>query len=154
MDNAPLEAFRGTLKAASAQAQAWFESQALRTEREAFEQRSKKGQAPKRSVYAYCTKDGTVLYVGHSSRRIKARLTDETSPHRSKPWWDSWSHVRHLAVESETSRLVLEMMLILAYTPAHNQKPAGETIESLFLPESASAESPVPAAPRKPRLSQ
>lgn len=127
-----IDSYKSSLAQAAGSAREWFEDQALRVERVAFEQRSKKGTAPKCAVYAYYDCDDNALYVGQSRRRVKSRLWDETSPHAEKGWWPLWTHMRHLGLVEETDRLVLELSLILAYAPPHNNKPAGKRVSDLF----------------------
>lgn len=129
-----VESLKDALSDATNKARAWFEAKSPALHRPEFEQRSKKGESPKCAVYVYYGDDGTALYVGQSKRRIKLRLHDQISPHRLKAWWASWATVRHLTLQDETDRLVLELMLILAYAPPHNRKPAGKDVAALFAP--------------------
>ncbi|MDD0841424.1 hypothetical protein [Pseudomonas sp. Gutcm_11s] len=122
-----------TLKTTAEQAQQWFESQSIVLTKEEFGGRSPKGTSPKCGVYVYYGADAFALYVGQSGRRIKLRLHDQTSPHAQKPWWSNWTDLRFLAIENETDRLVLELLLILAYAPSYNRKPAGVPVDALFM---------------------
>lgn len=125
-------AFKDALDAAASRAKDWFEHDANEIPRRDFEPRSAAGTSPKCGVYVYVGADGSALYVGQSKRRIKLRLHDQTSPHARKPWWASWSQVRFLPIACETDRLVLELLLIVAYAPPHNRKPAGIPVAALF----------------------
>lgn len=111
----------------------WFEDTARIITRTDFERRSPVGTAPKCGVYVYFAEDGSALYAGQSKRRIKLRLHDQTSPHSRKRWWDSWSTIRFLPIAEETDRLVLELLLIIAYAPPYNSKPRGIPANSLFV---------------------
>lgn len=122
---------KASLSAAAANARAWFESESKAISAPDFGKRSEKGKAPKCAVYVYYGPAGA-LYVGHTKRGLKARLYDQTSPHAKKPWWPQWKTVRYLPIKEETDRLVLEMMLVLAYQPPYNHKPAGKHVDELF----------------------
>lgn len=122
---------KASLDKAVTNAQKWFESASTEITANDFKKRSESGKAPKCAVYVYYGPDGA-LYVGHTKRGLKARLYDQTSPHAKKPWWTKWLTVRYLPIGEETDRLVLEMMLVLAYKPSHNFKPAGKLVGDLF----------------------
>jgi hypothetical protein len=128
----PIDQFKTSLAQVAVDARAWFEHSSLTLTRSAFEGRSAKGTAPRSAVYVYYGPEGQALYVGQSSRAVKARLYDQTSPHAKKAWWQHWTSIRHLTLGDETDRLVLELALIVAYAPPHNSKPAGKHVSSLF----------------------
>jgi len=83
-------------------------------------------------VYAYFGQDGRALYVGLTSRRVKARLHDETSPHKKKVWWNHWHTMRFVQLQDDMDRQVLEFLLILAYAPMHNEKPKAKKLDELL----------------------
>lgn len=123
---------RNSVGASADIAKLWFE---LRTEiksRETFEARGRLGDDGSGSVYAYYANDNTVLYVGQTGRSVKARLHDETSPHKDKDWWPQWTHMRFVQLPDEMDRLVLEFLLILAYSPSKNAKPKAKDLGELL----------------------
>lgn len=128
-----MAALKASLNTTAEQARPWFEGRSIALTKTEFGGRSPRGKSPKCGVYVYYGAGATPLYVGQSKRRIKLRLYDQTSPHAQKPWWGNWTDLRFLAVEKETDRLVLELLLILAYAPPHNRKPAGVPIDTLFI---------------------
>ena len=84
------------------------------------------------AVYAYFDADGRALYVGMTSRKVKAQLRDQTSPHKNAIWWDQWHAMRFLRMTEESDRSVMEMMLIAALNPPFNVKPGGIDATVLF----------------------
>ena len=122
---------KSSLRLAATNARTWFESESTAISADEFGKRSEKGKAPRCAVYVYYGTAGA-LYVGHTKRGLKARIYDQTSPHAKKPWWSQWHTVRYLPIKEETDRLVLEMMLVLAYQPPYNHKPAGKRVDDLF----------------------
>lgn len=128
----PRDRFKASLVQVSVDAREWFEKSSLSLTRSEFETRSAKGYGPSTAVYVYYGSDGGALYVGQSGRAIKARLYDATSPHAKTPWWPEWTSMRHLKLPDETERLVLELILIIAYAPPHNTRPAGKRASDLF----------------------
>ncbi|MDP9686549.1 UNVERIFIED_ORG: hypothetical protein J2W82_000197 [Pseudomonas mohnii] len=100
--------------------------------RETYFERGKLGDNGKGAVYAYFNEDGKALYVGQAGRHIKLRQHDQTSPHKSKPWWETWVAVRFMPISNETDRITLEYLLIIALKPPYNSKPGPREIEAMF----------------------
>lgn len=130
--NIPTETLRKSLGTSADIAKLWFEGRTEPKSRAVFDARGQLQDTGEGAVYAYYSKDGAVLYVGQTSRNVKARLHDETSPHKSKPWWAHWSEMRFVQLPDEMDRLILEFMLILAYSPAHNEKPRAKDLNALL----------------------
>jgi len=86
----------------------------------------------KGSVYVYFTRKGRALYVGQTSRAVKARLHDQEAPHKKATWWNRWSNMRFFQTSDDMDRLTLEFLLILAYRPQENKKPRAKDIAELF----------------------
>ena len=84
------------------------------------------------AVYVYYDSEDIPLYVGQTKRGIKARLYDQTSPHKKKTWWAKWHVMRFVQLTDEMDRLTLEFLLILAYQPKWNVKPRAKAISDLF----------------------
>ncbi len=119
------------LKSASDSAKQWFEEQTVKVSKEKLS-RSKMGDTGKGTVYVYFNSDKSALYVGQTSRHVKARLYDQTSPHKKKDWWGYFEHIRFVQMQDPIDRLVLEFLLILAYSPTENRNPQSKKIEELF----------------------
>ena len=120
------------MAATAAIARSWFEDRSEIKTREQFEARGQLGDVGGGAVYVYFTDKGRAVYVGQTSRTVKARLHDQTSPHKSKPWWKTWSYMRFVALECDVDRLVLESLLIAIYEPSANEKPKAKSISALF----------------------
>jgi hypothetical protein len=114
-------------------ARLWFESRTAPKTKEQFEARGQLKDEGSGSVYVYYAADGSALYVGQTGRVVKARLHDQTSPHKKKDWWVTWSEMRFVQLPDEMDRLVLEFLLILAYSPPWNVKPKAKDL-GLLLP--------------------
>jgi hypothetical protein len=130
--NIPTETLRKSLGASADVARLWFESRTTPKSRTIFEAKGQLGDSSEGAVYVYYGQGGAVLYVGQTSRNVKARLHDQTSPHKEKPWWSQWETMRFVQLPDEMDRLILEFMLILAYSPLHNEKPKAKNINELL----------------------
>ena len=84
------------------------------------------------AVYIYFNEMGRAVYIGQTGRHVKARLYDQTSPHQRKDWWQQWTYMRFVQMSDLMDRLVLEFLLILAYSPIENRKPQSKKINELF----------------------
>lgn len=84
------------------------------------------------AVYVYFNQSEKAVYIGQTGRYIKARLYDQTSSHQQKDWWKQWTHMRFIRMPDLMDRLVLEFLLILAYSPIENRKPQSKRIKELF----------------------
>ena len=113
-------------------AKPWFESRTEPKKKIQFDGKGQLNDAGTGSVYVYYAQDDSNLYVGQTGRRIKARLHDQTSPHKRKVWWPNWSYIRFVQLPDEMDRLVLEFPLILAYSPRYNEKPGAKDLSALF----------------------
>ncbi|HCG6791005.1 hypothetical protein [Vibrio parahaemolyticus] len=123
MKSALLEELVGAVEHTASLSKDWFIQNSSGIYRAVFFERNGLGDNGTGAVYAYFDTDGTCLYVGQTGRRVKARLHDKTSPHKDKGWWEQWSEMRFVQESEESSRLLLEMLLIQAYKPSHNSKP-------------------------------
>lgn len=130
--NIPTETLRKSLSASADVALLWFENRTESKNRSVFDTKGKLGDAGEGAVYVYYDHDGTALYVGQTSRNVKARLYDKTSPHKEKSWWPQWATMRFVQLPDEMDRLILEFMLILAYSPTHNEKPKAKNLNELL----------------------
>jgi hypothetical protein len=100
--------------------------------KEKFETLPLPGDKGEGAVYVYFDADGRALYVGETSRRVKARMHDQTSPHKATVWWPKWQSMRFLTMMSKSDRLVMEMLLIAAMNPEFNVKPGKIDPSNLF----------------------
>ena len=130
--NIPTSILRKSLGASSDVAKLWFESRTEQKSRDIFESKGKLGDNGSGAVYAYFDKDGHALYVGLTSRRVKARLHDQTSPHKDKAWWPEWATMRFIQLSDDMDRQILEFLLILSYSPKHNEKPKAKNLNELL----------------------
>ena len=119
------------LKKAVAASEKWFSENATVKNRDEYFQRGKLGDTGIGAVYVYCQNEKAV-YVGEASRPIKRRMHDQTSPHKKKPWWDSWDKVQFVNMANQTDRLTLELHLILGLQPTENIKPCARNIDEMF----------------------
>ncbi len=85
----------------------------------------------KAGIYEYRDEGGTALYIGRTKRRIKARLTDVTSPHAQKEWWPKWRSVSILPMYCPKEQFWLEAFLILALRPQFNKQFNSDLLEKL-----------------------
>ncbi len=92
--NIPTETLRKSLGESADVARLWFESRTEPKGRTIFEAKGQLGDTSEGAVYVYYGQGGTVLYVGQTSRNVKARLHDQTSPHKEKSWWSQWETMR------------------------------------------------------------
>jgi hypothetical protein len=132
--NIPTNVLRKSLGASADIAKLWFESRTQAKSRDVFEAKGQLGDDGTGAVYAYFDQKGKALYVGLTSRTVKSRLHDQTSPHKHKPWWVKWETMRFVQLSDDMDRQILEFLLILSYSPAYNEKPKAKNLEEL-LPE-------------------
>ena len=128
------QVLRDSLAATAAIARTWFEERAEIKTKKKFNTRGGLSDSGIGAVYAYYTEDGRALYVGQTGRAVKARLHDETSPHKKKDWWSKWTFMRFVSLSDEVDRSVLESLLIAGYEPTENKMPKAKSISDLFLP--------------------
>lgn len=128
----PNHILRDSFITTSAVAKTWFEDQSEVNTREEFLARELLGDTGGGAVYAYFTDRGNVLYVGQTGRTVKARLHDQTSPHKKKSWWENWDYMRFVQTKCDVDRYFLEALLIAIYEPSENEKPKAKPICELF----------------------
>ena len=124
---------RESLKESAIAAMDWFLLDSTLKDREAYFAKGKLGDIGTGAVYVYFDKNKTPLYVGEAGRPIKRRMHDQTSPHKNKDWWKSWTTVRFLQIPNQTDRLTLELLLILSLNPSFNSKPGPRMFADMFL---------------------
>ena len=105
----PTETIRKSICASADLARLWFEDRAQHKSREQFEKKDGLGDTGVGAEYAYLFTDVHALYVGQIGRTVKSRLHDETSPHKSRPWWRRWKTMRFIQLEDEMDRIILEI---------------------------------------------
>ena len=112
----------------------WFENNCTAKSREIYFEKGKLTDKGTGAVYVYLKK-GVAVYVGESSRPIKRRMHDKTSPHKKKPWWKTWDTVKFINLKDRTDRMTLELHLVLGLKPKENIKPASREIDKMFILE-------------------
>ena len=130
--NTVINQLRNDLNSAAQAARILFEESSVFIKDTADFGRKKMGDNGEGAVYVYYGLENQVIYVGQTSRYVKARLYDQTSPHQKKEWWATWNTMRFLPLRRLEDRLILEDLLIIAYSPTQNVKPGSIKIESLF----------------------
>jgi hypothetical protein len=133
------QVLRNSLAVAASVARTWFEERSRIKTRDQFMSRGALGDVGSGAVYAYFTAEGKAVYVGQTGRAVKARLHDQTSPHKKKEWWKIWQYMRFVSMPDGADRLVLEALLIAGYEPTANEKPSAKSISDLFSLEGDSA---------------
>jgi hypothetical protein len=123
---------RDAVGTSSNNAKQWFEERTEKKSRELFKKKGKLGDNGTGAVYVYLDNKGRAFYVGQTSRKVKARMHDQTSPHKMQQWWPRWTHIRFIQLTDDMDRLTLEFLLILAYAPKYNYKPKAKDINDLF----------------------
>lgn len=123
---------RESLAYASSNAKTLFFDQAKFKSREQYLAKGGLGDDGNGAVYAYFDRNGRALYVGETSRPVKRRMHDQTSPHKKAKWWESWESIRFLQVRDQTDRLALELLLILSLCPTNNSKPRPRDVSQMF----------------------
>lgn len=123
---------RQSLSKAAADAKDWFLSASVARSREDFDARGRLGDDGTGAVYAYFDKKGDAVYVGETSRPIKRRMHDRSSPHKEAEWWGSWSNVHFVQLQDRTDRLALELLLVLSLRPKFNSKPGPRPLAAMF----------------------
>ncbi len=113
-------------------ARKWFEQESPEIKKRQFKQKGGLNDKKKGAVYVYFDKNRQVLYVGETGGGVKERTHFKTARHTETEWWPKWQRVRFMSMVDRTSRLTLEMLLILAYQPPYNKKPEARKIEELF----------------------
>lgn len=122
---------RESLAQTASLGQKWFEDRTVVIDKKTFNLRDKMDDNGSGAVYVYYKNDQAV-YVGETRRRVKARKHDQTSPHKDKSWWNEWTHMRFCQISDLTDRLYLELLLIVAYNPIVNKKPAAKEISDFL----------------------
>ncbi|MEN8170590.1 MAG: hypothetical protein ABFS08_10245 [Pseudomonadota bacterium] len=130
--NIPTSTLRKSLGASSDIAKLWFEDRTEAKTRDIFEAKGKLGDDGSGAVYVYFNEAGEALYVGLTSRKVKARLHDQTSPHKNKPWWLQWHSIKFVQLSDDMDRQILEFLLILSYSPKFNEKPKAKNLDELL----------------------
>jgi len=128
----PTTTLRKSLGATADVAKLWFESRTEPKSRAVFEAKGKLGDDGNGAVYVYFDKNDNALYVGLTSRKVKCRLHDQTSPHKKKPWWKDWTTMRFVQLSDDMDRQIMEFLLILSYSPKHNEKPKAKNLDELL----------------------
>lgn len=131
-NNTIIDQIRSDLQSASEAARSLFEASAILIEGKTGFSRQKMGDNGKGAVYVYYDEAMQAIYVGQTSRHVKARLYDQTSPHQKKTWWQGWKTMRFLPLNLVEDRLVLETLLIISYLPTYNVKPGKIVVENLL----------------------
>lgn len=131
--NAIIDQIRNDLQSASEAARTLFERCSAEKTKAQFDL-WKKSKEEKGAVYVYygSRHENQVIYVGQTSRHVKDRLLDQTSPHQLQGWWETWTTMRFLLLKRIEDRLILEDLLIIAYSPTHNVKPGSIGVKGLF----------------------
>ena len=130
----PTTTLRKSIGASADVARLWYESRTEPKTRVTFKAKGKLGDDGSGAVYVYYGANGEALYVGQTGRKVKARLHDQTSPHKNKLWWKQWKTMRFVQLIDDMDRQILEFLLILAYSPKFNEKPKAKDLNEL-LPE-------------------
>ena len=128
----PTTILRKSLGASADVSKIWFEDRTQPKTRETFFAKGKLGDDGTGAVYVYYDEKGEALYVGITSRRVKSRLHDQTSPHKKKKWWNEWSFMRFVQLSDDMDRQILEFLLILSYSPKYNEKPKAKNLNELL----------------------
>ena len=128
----PTSILRKSLGASSDVAKLWFEDRTEPKSRDVFEAKGKLGDDGSGAVYAYFDKNNIALYVGLTSRKVKSRLHDVTSPHKKKSWWKQWKTMRFVQLSDDMDRQILEFLLIISYAPQFNEKPKAKNLDELL----------------------
>jgi hypothetical protein len=123
---------RNAVDKASATAMEYFKSRSAKLDRNDFEKKGSVSDFSVGCVYIFFDAEQNALYVGQTSHSIKARSRYQTSPHAKKDWWKHWKFVHAVEARSEVERLILELLLILAYKPSSNKRPKIRAINALF----------------------
>lgn len=127
-------ALQESLKETSEIALKWFEARTTRIQRSQFEMIGGLEDNRKGSVYVYY-QDDNALYVGVTGGPVKGRIHFQTSPHKKRRWWKSWTHMRFCQISDQTDRIYLELLLIVAYKPLENKRPMGKDPSNFLLNE-------------------
>ncbi len=132
MSNKALSDLLQNLAATSKSAKNWFWDASTKKPRKDYEARGKLGDKGTGSVYVYIGDNEEIIYIGETSRTIKSRQHDQTSPHKKQKWWSHWKEVRFIHVSDRTARITLELLLILQLEPRENTKPGYREISKMF----------------------
>lgn len=124
---------KSSLRDVAGQAKDWFEERTTPYTAEDFHGKGRLGDSGRGAVYVYFDAGSRALYVGLTKRRVKARLYDQTSPHKRKPWFAEMKSMRFIQLGNDMDRQILEFLLILAYEPKNNEKPRAVRPDELFL---------------------
>lgn len=133
MDMNSTKRLRHALFDTSAKAKTWFEQRTRSYSASEFKARGGLNDSGRGAVYVYFDGTSRALYVGMTKRKVKARLHDQTSPHKRKKWFKKMASMRFMQLENDMDRLTLEFLLILAYEPAYNEKPRAVRPNELFV---------------------
>ena len=126
------ETLRKSIGVSVDQAEMWFESRTQLKSREQFKTKGGLDDRGDGAVYAYFNSDGHALYVGQTGGSVKARIHFQTAAHKRTRWWSQWTTMRFMQLKDKMDRLVLELLLILAYTPKFNKKPGAKNLDELL----------------------
>ena len=131
MKTGELQKLQRTTSRTATSAKVWFEAESELVKKAQFKTTGGLKDAGTGAVYVYF-RNKNVEYVGETSRKVKARMHDVTSPHKKAKWWPTWTHMRFLQISNRTDRLTLELLLVLGYLPKYNEKPGARSADELF----------------------
>ena len=122
-----LSDFQTSVVTASETAKALFEQE--RVSIDSFRKRGSFALRLRGGVYVVEDAAG-VLYVGQTGRTLNARFFwTITDNHASKAWFERAQKLWFMPLSNATDRLLLELLLIVAYQPIFNKKPASRPID-------------------------
>jgi hypothetical protein len=128
----PTETLRKSIGVSANKARLWFKSRTQLKSREQFKTKGGLDDTRRGAVYVYFHSDGHALYVGQTGGGVKARIHFQTAAHEKTQWWRQWTTMRFAQLKDEIDRLVLELLLILAYKPEFNKKPGAKNLDELL----------------------
>ena len=132
------EILREAINSASSVARDWFTKHATIKTKEDWGARNGLQDHANGAVYAFFSEDGCCLYVGQTTQKLKVRALAQTARHDRTDWWDKWTSLKFINISDKTDQLVLEMLLIIAFEPEYNVKPASRKINEMFMTKKTS----------------
>lgn len=128
-----IDSFRLAVAACSATAREWFLAHSHQKDKAAWNSYGGLGDNGSGAVYAFFSSSSECLYIGQTTYPLKTRARFETSCHYDTPWWEDWTDLRFMNIENQTDQLVLEVLLILTFSPRYNAKPCARVIQDMYV---------------------
>jgi len=118
---------------AAKHAKTWFDKSAESFDRKTFEKVRITNDNGEGCVYVFYRRNGSVVYVGQTGKRLKYWSFYRVGNHRSKSWWKTVGTVKFVNINNKADRIILAALLAIELKPKNNNKPSAKEIKTMQL---------------------